>query len=128
MRLLLDTHTLLWWLLGDARLSTTARGMLTDRTNHLVLSSVSGFEIASKIAAGKLKLPDDPEVFISAGMRDGGVSELPLLLRHTYRAGSLPLIHRDPFDRLLVAIAAVEDLTLLTDDHWLRKYPVATAW
>jgi PIN domain nuclease of toxin-antitoxin system len=128
VRLLLDTHVLLWWLLRDRRLSTSALALLTDPANDLLLSSVSGFQIASKVTAGKLKLPAEPEVMIEGVPQLGNLTELPLALRHTYRVAQLPPIHGDPFDRLLISTALAEALTLLTNDPYIRAYPVATVW
>ena len=128
MRLLLDTHVLLWWLQRDRRLAPSALGMLNDPANDLFLSSVSGFEIASKVAIGKLTLPATPEAFIGHLLQPGRLTELALTLRHTYRVAHLPLIHRDPFDRLLVSVALEERLTILTADDDVRAYPVPTLW
>src|SRR4051812_2833949 len=128
MRLLLDTHALLWWTLGDARLSRSALSVLVDPANELHLSSASGFEIAVKAASGKLKLPTDVDAFVGSALRLGRVSEVPVTLRHTYRVAKLPLVHRDPFDRLLVAVALEEGFTLVTADPAIKSYPVATHW
>ena len=128
MRLLLDTHVFLWWTLGEPRLAPTALSMLVDPANGLFLSSASGFEIATKVGIGKLKLPTDVESFVADGMRRGRVDELPATLRHAYRVVTLPPHHRDPFDRLLIATALEEGLDLLTNDPEVRKYPVKTVW
>lgn len=128
MRLLLDTHTFLWWLLNDERLSPTARTAILNVSNQLYLSSASGFEIATKVAVGKLKLPTSVESFIAAGVLNGQIEELAITMRHGCRVERLPLHHRDPFDRLLIATALEEDLTLLTNDTEIQKYPVKRAW
>lgn len=128
MRLLLDTHTFLWWLLNDERLSPTARTAILNVSNQLYLSSASGFEIATKVAVGKLKLPTSVESFIATGVLNGQIEELAITMRHGCRVERLPLHHRDPFDRLLIATALEEDLTLLTNDTEIQKYPVKLAW
>ena len=128
MRLLLDTHVFLWWLLADARLSPSATAALTDSANQLFLSSASGFEIATKTALGKLKLPSDVRTFVTAGMRQGQVTELSVTLEHTYPLDRLPHHHRDPFDRLLIAQAQTEGMSLLTDDAEIRRYNVPIVW
>ncbi len=102
MKLLLDTHVFLWRLLGDPRLSHSADAMIDDIANQLFLSSISGFEIAVKVAIEKLKLPADVAGFIEAGMINNQITSLPVTFRHAYGVSLLPLIHRDPFDRLLV--------------------------
>jgi PIN domain nuclease of toxin-antitoxin system len=99
-----------------------------DSSNQLFLSSASGFEIAVKAGAGKLRLPTNVEDFISSGMRQGHIEELPITLRQTYNLERLPMIHRDPFDRLLIAAALEEKLVLVTSDSEICKYPVQTTW
>lgn len=94
MRLLLDTHTFLWWLLNDERLSPTARTAILNVSNQLYLSSASGFEIATKVAVGKLKLPTSVESFIAAGVLNGQIEELAITMRHGCRVERLPLHHR----------------------------------
>lgn len=128
VRLLLDTHVFLWRLLGDPRLTANAEARVDDLSNQLFLSSVSGFEVATKVAVGKLKLPLDVAPFVDSGMARNQINPLPLMLRHAYGVASLPLYHRDPFDRLLIATALEEGLTLLTDDMEIRKYSVPTIW
>ncbi|WP_067721034.1 type II toxin-antitoxin system VapC family toxin [Nocardia yamanashiensis] len=121
MSLLLDTHVVLWWLLDDPELSAS----LKDRLDHdpdVFVSSATVWEIAIKQALGKLPGPPDlPEL-----VRDSGFVPLPIDHSHVIVAGRLPLIHRDPFDRVLVAQAQCEDLTLVTRDPLCQKYEVAT--
>ena len=116
MRLLLDTHVLLWWVQEPTRLSQASLAMLTDPTNELYLSSASVFEMATKVSIGKLKLASGVEAVVASASDRGNILPLPVTFRHCYRLGALPLHDRDPFDRLLVAQAAEEDLNLLTDD------------
>ncbi len=120
MSLLLDTHVLLWWLFDDPRLRTQTANMIDTSGGDIVVSSVSGFEIATKKALGKLYAPDDLEMQLD----EGGFTVLPLSMRHGLVAGALPMHHRDPFDRLLIAQAQCEGLTLVTADTALRQYDV----
>jgi PIN domain nuclease of toxin-antitoxin system len=128
MRLLLDMHVFLWRLLDDPRLSKHAAGLIDDVVNELFLSSVSAFEIAAKVGIRKLKLPYDVPRFVEQGMTGNQIAPLPLTFRQTYGIATLPLIHRDPFDRLLIAVAIEEGLTLLTDDSTIGQYGVPLAW
>ncbi|MDB5355664.1 MAG: hypothetical protein JWN24_2117 [Phycisphaerales bacterium] len=125
MKLLLDTHIFLWWLFGDPRLSRTVSAAIADGSNRLYLSSVSGIEIANKAAVGKLKLPSKASDFVMTGMRQLQMEELAISLRHSYRLAELPMHHRDPFDRLLVAQAEIEGMTLVSQDSQLGAYGVA---
>ncbi len=118
-RLLLDTHVLLWWLVGSPELSSELRETI-DTELEVYVSSASVWELSIKKASGKLTLPDD----LTDWIRRGGLSELPITLQHGDLAGRLPLIHRDPFDRMLVAQALAERLTLVTHDRLIQKYDV----
>ena len=121
MRLLLDTHILLWWLAGDRRLSAPIREAVADPETDVVVSAVSAWEIAIKKALGKLRAPDDLE----AQMVAQGFGPLPITVRHALLAGALPRHHEDPFDRMLVAQAHAEQLTLVSVDPWVSHYEVA---
>lgn len=120
MRLLLDTHTLLWVLAEPERLDATAREALRDGRNEALVSAASIWEIAIKRAAGKLRAPDDLIAVTAAS----GFGSLPITASHAHAAGALPLHHRDPFDRMLVAQARVESLTIVTRDQRLVAYGV----
>jgi PIN domain nuclease of toxin-antitoxin system len=128
LRLLLDTHCWLWMRAEPDRLSEPTRQLLRDPRCELHLSAVSAWEIAIKFAAGKLRLPDPPAAFIAQRIAEDRVAPLPILLTHALRAGELPPHHRDPFDRLLIAQAQIEGLTLLTADRELAQYDVAVHW
>lgn len=121
MRLLLDTHILLWWLSDDAQLSATVRSAVADGNNDVFFSAVSIAEIAIKQSLGKLDAPEDLVSLIA----QEGITELPLTARHAAVLLHLPWHHRDPFDRLLVAQAKVEELSLATADSSLAAYDVA---
>ncbi len=118
MRLLLDTSALLWWLGNDAKLGPTARAAITDPDNEVLVSAASAWEVAVKRASGKLDAPFD---LVSALDRNYFV-ELSIDVAHALAAGDLPRHHKDPFDRMLVAQAQAEDLTLVTSDSEIAKY------
>ena len=120
MRLLLDTHALLWWLADDDRLGRSARDAIAD-ADVVVVSAVSAWEIAIKQAVGKLTGPRD----LAGEIRANGFTELPVTSAHALAAGELPPHHSDPFDRMLVAQARLEDLTLVTRDPRLAEYGIA---
>jgi len=117
---LLDTHTLLWWLAERSRLSADARLAITDAGNSIFVSAGSVWEIEIKSAAGKLRTPNDLEEQIS----ENGFKPLPISFAHARRAAHLPRHHADPFDRLLVAQAVEERLTIITRDSAIPKYAV----
>jgi PIN domain nuclease of toxin-antitoxin system len=119
LKLLLDTHVLLWWLEGSARLSRRARQTIAD-SEEVWVSAASAWELGIKSALGKLRTPDDLEFQVQASR----FRELPVTLAHAIAAGKLPRHHNDPFDRMLVAQAALESLTLLTVDRQLQAYGI----
>jgi PIN domain nuclease of toxin-antitoxin system len=123
LRLLLDTHALLWFLASDHRLSGRARGLIEAPANAIFISIVSLWEIALKSRLGKLRVDLDA-VRDATGQTD--FEDLDLKLAHLRALGALPVIaeHRDPFDHLLIAQAQAESLTFLSSDPWLRHYPV----
>lgn len=120
MRLLLDTHALLWWLADDG-LTDRARDAVADQANLVMVSAVSAWEISIKKALGKLTAPDDLE----QQMDEGGFAPLPITVRHGIAAGELPRHHDDPFDRMLIAQAVAEGLTVVTHDKRFADYDVA---
>jgi len=128
MRYLLDTHTFLWWITDDAKLSPTARGLIQDRGNNLYLSAASGWEIAIKTSLGRLEFVGDPEKVIPEQMSLNEIEGLPIQTTHALRVYVLPYHHRDPFDRLLVAQCQLEDLPIVTDDTEIAKYQVDVVW
>ena len=120
MRLLLDTHALLWWLADSKELSVDARSAIADGSNEVVVSAASAWEVSIKRAAGKLRAPDD----LTNAVEDAHLTQLPITLEHAIRAGALPAHHRDPFDRMLIAQALVEGLTIVTRDPRFEPYGV----
>jgi PIN domain nuclease of toxin-antitoxin system len=124
VRLLVDTHAALWLLEEDKRLSSSAEQMLTDASNEVLLSAAVVWEVSIKRSLGKLDAPDG-----FAGMLlDAGAVSLAVSIDHARAVRSLPWHHRDPFDRLLVAQAVLEDAVLLSSDDRLRAYDVRVAW
>ena len=119
MRLLLDTHVLLWWLADDPLLTVEARAAIVE-SDLAVVSTASAWEISMKRSLGKLDAPDD----LAAQLVRDQFTVLPIHLDHALHAGSLPHIHRDPFDRMLVAQAQVEDLVIITTDTNIPRYDV----
>jgi PIN domain nuclease of toxin-antitoxin system len=128
MRALLDTHVFLWWATNDPRLSHRALEIMGDESNEILFSAVSGWEIAEKARRGRLTLPRNLETFISQQIFTNGFEVLSLRLAHALQVYSLPAYHKDPFDRMLVAQAQVEDLALLTADHAISHYSVKILW
>ena len=120
MRLLLDTHALLWWL-ADEGLVAEARNAIADPANLVAVSAVSAWEISIKKALGKLAAPDDLERQVD----EGGFTPLSISIGHGIAAGELPRHHDDPFDRMLIAQAVAEGLTVVTHDKRFADYDVA---
>lgn len=125
MKLLLDTQTWLWMQVSPERLNTDALTLVSQVEQELLLSAASSWEIAVKYALGKLALPVPPLEYVPDRMRSSGVGGLAVTHTHALAAGALPPHHRDPFDRLLVAQAQLEDLTILTADRMLERYGVS---
>ena len=119
MSLLLDTHVVLWWLADDPTLPDEIKDQL-DHEPDVRVSAATIWEIAVKQALGKIMAPAD----LAERVRDSGFRKLPIGFAHAMAAGRLPLIHRDPFDRMLVAQARCEGLTLVTRDHHCQQYDV----
>ncbi len=128
MRVLLDAHVFLWWTAADDRLSDRARDVIRDGRNECLVSVASMWEIAIKDAKGDLELPEDVEYFIEDRLVRNRWTELPIARRHALRAASLPPIHRDPFDRILVAQSQIESIPLITTDAAITRYDVETIW
>ncbi|HUD15108.1 MAG TPA: type II toxin-antitoxin system VapC family toxin [Terracidiphilus sp.] len=128
MKVLVDTHALLWWMGGDARLSELALGILEDGANQRLVSIVSLWEIAIKISLGRLPTSGLNVTRIAEQLREQDFVMIPVRLGDLVRIEKLPWIHRDPFDRLLIAQALEEDAPLLTSDGLIRQYAVQTIW
>ena len=128
MRLLLDTHAFLWWCASDSKLSSRAHAAIADADHEVHLSVVSGWEIAIKARLGRLPLPSAPEAFVRSMLERHAFTVLPITMRHALADFRLPVHHGDPFDRLLVAQASAENLTLVTNDALVQRYEVPWLW
>jgi PIN domain nuclease of toxin-antitoxin system len=129
MKVLLDTRTFLWWVSAGGRLlSRTARDLLAMPETEALVSATSAYEIGVKATLGKLHLPAPPEVYVPDRMVRHRFDGLAIDVRHCLRAAALPLIHRDPWDRLLIAQAQIEDLPIVTMDPLIAQYDVETIW
>jgi PIN domain nuclease of toxin-antitoxin system len=127
-RYLLDTHAAIWFLIGvDEKLSSAARRVIESDSCPVYLSVVSGWEMAIKINIGKLQFPGNAAGFIRSAQA-WDITILPIETAHLTALESLPLIHRDPFDRLLVATALAEKMTLISADENIRRYDVPLVW
>jgi PIN domain nuclease of toxin-antitoxin system len=128
VRLLLDTHAFLWWTLDHPQLSPLAREAIGEASNDCYFSAASAWELAIKCSLGKLTVEGGIERFVRQQLALHRFRLLPVALDHSLRVAALPWHHRDPFDRLLVAQAQAEGLTLLSADAALRPYDVAQLW
>lgn len=128
MRALLDAHVFIWWVLDMPRLSRECRRVLLDGDNDIVVSVASAYEIVYKAEQGKLTLPEAPVSYVQSRIAANGFTTMAVELAHAVRAGSLPRIHGDPFDRLLVAQAQVEGIPILTADPAIGRYDVEVIW
>lgn len=128
MNLLLDTHAFLWFISDDESLSSAARAAITAAENQVWLSAASAWEITVKYGIGKLPLPEEPDRFIPTMRQRAGIDLLPIGEAEVCQVHKLPPVHRDPFDRILVAQANCHGLVIVTDDTWIGRYPVRTLW
>jgi PIN domain nuclease of toxin-antitoxin system len=128
VRLLLDTHALLWWLDGDKRLSLKARRAMANESNSILVSAASAWEITTKARLGKLPGATDVAADVAACVASQGFLPLGITLLHAQRAGRLPGAHRDPFDRMLIAQSQIEDVALVSDDKAFDTFDVRRFW
>jgi len=128
LQYLLDTHALIWWISSDNRLSDTAGTLIKSHRNQLYWSVASSWEISIKHALGKIMFDEPPEGLIASELDQNRIEILPILNEHAFLAGQLPLHHKDPFDRMLVAQAQVESMGLITNDPKFSYYDVDVYW
>jgi PIN domain nuclease of toxin-antitoxin system len=128
MRLLLDTHVLIWLTEGSSNLSQTAKQAIENEDNSLYLSIASLWEMTIKINLGKLQLGIPLDRIVDDYILPNGIKILPIQLHHLFMLRDLPLHHRDPFDRILISQAQAEELTLISGDRFFRDYPVRILW
>lgn len=124
MRLLLDTHIFLWFISGDNRLPSSMRDAIEDEANDVYLSPVSVWETIVKYQLGKLPLPQAPEIYLPLQRKKHFIASLLLDEPSILRLAKIPLLHRDPFDRMLICQAIEHDLTVVTMDTAITNYPV----
>jgi PIN domain nuclease of toxin-antitoxin system len=128
VKLLLDTHSFLWFISGHTNLSTTACNLIEDTTNQPLLSIASLWEMAIKMSIGKLKLAEPFEQLVPHQMEINGIELLPVDVAHVAKVSELPFHHRDPFDRLLVAQAIIEQMPVVSADSAFDAYPIKRLW
>ena len=128
MRLLLDTHALLWWVADSRRLSATAHGLIADETNSLFVSAASAWEIATTHRIGKLPEAAGMALDVAGAIAGQGFEELPITVADAERSGRLPGPHGDPFDRMLIAQARSRELALVSNDRAFDDYGVTRLW
>jgi PIN domain nuclease of toxin-antitoxin system len=128
VRLLLDTHAFLWWLDGDRRLPLRARRRIHDEANVILVSAASAWEITTKARLGKLPGATAVAADVAGAMASQGFTALEISVLHAQRAGNLPGEHRDPFDRMLVAQAQLEDLPVISNDVVFDAFSVNSLW
>ena len=128
MRLLLDTQAFLWWVTDDDRLSTAARASIGASDTQVFVSAASAWEIITKVRIGRLPLDGPVDGFIARQLEENAFQPLSITMRHTFELEALPDLHRDPFDRMLIAQALAEDMPLVTGDLAIRAYPISTIW
>jgi PIN domain nuclease of toxin-antitoxin system len=128
VRALLDTHSFLWFVGGDARLSASARQVIEDLGNEIFISTASLWEIAIKVNLGKLDLGAPYEQFIPAELQRQKIAVFPIEVSHLSEVAKLPLHHRDPFDRLIIAQALTEGMPIISVDEVLDDYGVQRIW
>jgi PIN domain nuclease of toxin-antitoxin system len=128
VRLLPDTHSFLWFISGDPQLSERARGLIEDRRHSSALSVASLWEIAIKVSIGKLALTEDFATFIPRELQSNSIQILPIEVEHLAKLSRLPQHHRDPFDRLLISQALVEQMPVIGCDGQFDAYGVPRKW
>ncbi|MGR8933905.1 MAG: type II toxin-antitoxin system VapC family toxin [Gammaproteobacteria bacterium] len=128
MRILLDTCAFLWLVTDDPKLSEPAKEIFLNEDNELLLSAVTGFEIAVKYSLGKLHLAEPPKEFVAKRIQANALIELPVSMAHAVALQNLPLHHKDPFDRLLIAQAKIERIPILSADRHMSAYGVLCLW
>ena len=128
MSYLLDTHTFLWMAGDPPALSTNVREIVEEKNHHLYLSAASAWEIAMLQQLKRVELPDVPQRFIPEALQQLNILPIPIGFTTAISAATLPFIHRDPFDRLIIAEALKEKMTVLTKDNLFKSYGVKTVW
>ena len=128
MRVLLDTHALLWWFAGDPHLSRPARDIIGQTDNEILISAATAWEIATKVRIGRLPSAVRLVAAFASLLEEQSFTALPVTLDHALRAGNLPGPHRDPFDRMLIAQAQAEDMPIISNELLFDSYGIRRIW
>lgn len=128
MKVLLDTHAFLWWIMDNPRLSARASNIIAAPETIVYVSAATAWEISVKSQIGKLSLTQPVKQYIPTQMTTNGFLDLPITVDHALHIHSLPLHHRDPFDRMLVAQSQLEEMPILSADPLLSRYTVDVIW
>ncbi len=128
MRVLVDTHVFLWWINADRRISAKAKEILSNGESSLLFSAASLWEVAIKLRTGKLRLAEPAAETLREQMAAQRMTDLPVRADHALALLDLPLLHRDPFDQILIAQARTEKLPILSADPLISQYPVEVIW
>ncbi len=128
MKYLLDTHAFLWFVSDDGELSSKARAIIKNSKNEVFFSAVSAWELSIKIKLGRLTIEEELEPFIIKQLSENNFSTLSITLFHSIYTSKLPGIHKDPFDRMLIAQSIIENMSLISKDKNIKKYKVPVVW
>jgi PIN domain nuclease of toxin-antitoxin system len=128
MKALLDTHTFLWWVADAPQLSATAKNFIANPNHQIFFSVASAWEIIIKVGTGKLNIPEAPNAYLNSRITDNRFEVLPIDLPHVLQVANLPDLHRDPFDRIIIAQSQVKEMPILTIDRLIVQYAVDTIW
>ena len=128
MKVLLDTHTFLWWITDSPLISSKVRDIVQNADNEIFLSAASGWEIAIKVQLGRIHLPDKPSIYLAKQMSLNAFQPLTITMSHSLYICNIPDIHKDPFDRIIIAQAILEGMPLLTKDSNMPKYGIQIIW
>jgi len=124
MNFLIDTHIFIWWILDNPKLSKNFKKVISNVKNNIYLSSASTWEMVIKSSIGKLTLPEPADVFIKRQLYSNEFYTLNITIEHTFEVLKLPIIHKDPFDRILIAQARCENMSIITDEPLIKQYDV----
>ena len=128
MKYLLDTHAFLWFVSDDNNLSPKAKSIIKDHNNEIYFSAASAWEISIKIRLGRLTMEENLEPFIVAQLAENNFQTLSITILHSIYTSKLPEIHKDPFDRMIIAQSKAENMSLISKDKNIKKYKVPVVW
>ena len=128
MNALLDTHAFIWWVTDAPQLSTTAKDFIASPNNQIFFSVAGAWEIIIKVGTGKLNIPEEPDPYITSRLTDNRFEVLEIELAHVLQVAKLPDLHRDPFDRIIIAQSQVTEMPILTIDRLIVQYDVDVVW